>query len=116
MKQKKIDTLPAIPSSLIGEEYLMQVSELSELSYSPDRIATLLGLSGTKKIALIYRISCKNDTYNLAYNKGFAESEKVIDDKLLETAKTGDVDAIKLLGERKQNRIELDLRMKLFGI
>jgi len=93
----------------------MQVSDLAELGYSADRIATLLGISGRKKIALVYRISCTNDTYNLAYNKGLAESEKVIDEKLHETAKTGDVDAIKLIGERNQKRIELDIRRELFG-
>lgn len=116
MKQKKIDTLAAIPSSLIGEEYLMEVSNLAELGYSPDRIATFLGLSGKTRIAFIYRVSSTNDTYNLAYRKGLAESEKAIDEKILSVAKTGDIDAITLRAERNQNRIELDLRMKLFGI
>lgn len=42
--------------------------------------------------------------------------QKEIDEKLAELAKNGDLEAIKLLAERKNDRIELDLRRELLGV
>lgn len=42
--------------------------------------------------------------------------QKEIDEKLAELAKNGDLEAIKLLAERKNDRIELDLRKELLGV
>lgn len=38
------------------------------------------------------------------------------DERIAELAATGDLDAIKLLNERMQDREELKLRKKLFGV
>lgn len=44
------------------------------------------------------------------------EAQDIADGKLAELAKDGDMDAMKLLGERMQERKELELRLKLFGV
>lgn len=50
-------------------------------------------------------------------NGGVLEQAQLkADEKIAELAANGDLDAIKLLNERMQNREELKLRKKLFGV
>lgn len=50
-------------------------------------------------------------------NGGVLEQAQLMaDEKIAELAANGDLDAIKLLNERMQDREELKLREKLFGV
>lgn len=50
-------------------------------------------------------------------NGGVLEQAQLeADDKIAELAANGDLDAIKLLNERMQDREELKLRKELFGV
>ena len=95
-------------NEILSDEYINQVRTFGALNYTPERICQLLGLRKTKRIALLYRIAMPGDVYCEAYQQGLALGEYNID--------AGDNDSITLLEERKNERAEKDLRMKLFGI
>lgn len=100
----------------LSDEYVNQVRTFGALGYTPERICQLLGLRKNKRIALLYRIDTLSDVYCEAYNQGRALGEYNIDAELAKKAEKGDVDAITLLEERKNERAEKDLRIELFGI
>ena len=100
----------------LSDEYVNQVRTFGALGYTPERICQLLGLQKNKRIALLYRIDTLSDVYCEAYNQGRALGEYNIDAELAKKAEKGDIDAITLLEERKNERAEKDLRMELFGI
>lgn len=53
----------------------------------------------------------------MAQNGGMLELAQLnADEKIAELAANGDLDAIKLLSERMQDREELKLRKELFGV
>lgn len=100
----------------LSDEYINQVRTFGALGYTPERICQLLGLRKTKRIALLYRIGIPGDVYCEAYHQGRALGEYNIDAELAKQAEKGEKDSIILLEERKNERAEKDLRMKLFGI
>lgn len=54
---------------------------------------------------------------SIVKNGGVLEQAQLeADEKIVELAANGDLDAIKLLNERMQDREELKLRKKLFGV
>ena len=54
---------------------------------------------------------------SMVKNGGILEQAQLkADEKIAELAANGDLDAIKLLSERMQDREELKLRKKLFGV
>lgn len=54
---------------------------------------------------------------SMVKNGGALEQAQLeADEKIAELAANGDLDAIKLLNERMQDREELKLRKKLFGV
>lgn len=54
---------------------------------------------------------------SMVKNGGVLEQAQLeADEKIAEMAANGDLDAIKLLSERMQDREELKLRKKLFGV
>lgn len=54
---------------------------------------------------------------SIVKNGGVLEQAQLeADEKIAELAANGDLDAIKLLNERMQDREELKLRKKLFGV
>lgn len=54
---------------------------------------------------------------SMVKNGGVLEKAQLeADEKIAELATNGDLDAIKLLNERMQDREELKLRKKLFGV
>nr|DAT14549.1 MAG TPA: hypothetical protein [Caudoviricetes sp.] len=100
----------------LSDEYVNQVRTFGALNYAPERICQLLGLKKIKRAALLYRIAIPGDIYHDAYQQGLALGEYNIDAELAKKAEKGDNDSITLLEERKSERAEKDLRMKLFGI
>lgn len=100
----------------LSDEYVNQVRTFGALSYTPERICQLLGLSKAKRIALLYRLSTPGDVYYGAYHQGRALGEYNIDAELAKKAEKGDNESITMLEERKNERAEKDLRLKLFGI
>ena len=96
----------------LSDEYVNQVRTFGALGYTPERICQLLGLRKIKRTVLLYRISIPGD----AYHQGRALGEYNIDAELAKKAEKGENDSITLLEERKNERAEKDLRMKLFGI
>lgn len=102
--------------SLVGDEYVSQVRTFGALGYTSQRICSLLGLRGKEKLALTVRITLVGDVYYDAYNNGRALGEYNIDAELAKKAESGDIDAINTLEERKNLRVELDLRKQLFGV
>lgn len=103
-------------NELISDRYVQQVRTFGALGYTPERICRLLGLSKKEGIALTLRMEMPGDIYHDAYHQGRALGEYNIDAELAKKAETGDKEAITLLEERKNERTEMDLRYKLFGI
>lgn len=101
---------------MIGEEYINQVRQFGVLGYTPERIVAMLSLTGKRKEMLITRISIPGDTYHTAYQYGHSVGEYNIDAELTKKAEKGDTEAITILEQRTNYRIELDLRKELFGI
>lgn len=105
-----------IEKEILSDEYINQIRTFGALNYTPERICQLLGLRKVKREALLYRITLPGDIYFEAYQQGLALGEYNIDAELAKKAEKGDNDSITLLEERKNERTEKDLRMKLFGI
>ncbi len=105
-----------VVKEILSDEYVNQVRTFGALNYTPERICQLLALSKAKREALLYRIALPGDIYFEAYQQGLALGEYNIDAELAKKAEKGDNDSITLLEERKNERAEKDLRMKLFGI
>ena len=105
-----------VVKEILSDEYVNQVRTFGALNYTPERICQLLALSKAKREALLYRITLPGDIYFEAYRQGLALGEYNIDAELAKKAEKGDNDSITLLEERKNERVEKDLRMKLFGI
>ena len=105
-----------VVKEILSDEYVNQVRTFGALNYTPERICQLLALSKAKREALLYRITLPGDIYFEAYQPGLALGEYNIDAELAKKAEKGDNDSITLLEERKNERAEKDLRMKLFGI
>ena len=101
---------------ILSDEYVNQIRTFGALNYTPERICQLLGLKKAKRESLLYRITLPGDIYFEAYQQGLALGEYNIDAELAKKAEKGDKDSITLLEERKNERAEKDLRMKLFGI
>jgi len=101
---------------ILSDEYINQIRTFGALNYTPERICQLLGLRKVKREALLYRITLPGDIYFEAYQQGLALGEYNIDAELAKKAEKGDNESITLLEERKNERTEKDLRMKLFGI
>ena len=108
--------MPELVDNVLSDEYVQQVRTFGALSYPPERICQLLGLRKAKRMALLFRIDIPGDVYYEAYRQGCALGEYNIDAELAKKAEKGDNDSITLLEERKDERAEKDLRMKLFGI
>nr|DAI50312.1 MAG TPA: hypothetical protein [Caudoviricetes sp.]DAP57570.1 MAG TPA: hypothetical protein [Caudoviricetes sp.]DAW70911.1 MAG TPA: hypothetical protein [Caudoviricetes sp.] len=105
-----------VEKEILSDEYVNQIRTFGALNYTPERICQLLGLRKVKREALLYRISIPGDVYYEAYLQGLALGEYNIDAELAKKAEKGDNDSITLLEERKNERAEKDLRLKLFGI
>ena len=105
-----------VEKEILSDEYVNQIRTFGALNYTPERICQLLGLRKVKREALLYRISISGDVYYEAYLQGLALGEYNIDAELAKKAEKGDNDSITLLEERKNERAEKDLRLKLFGI
>ena len=105
-----------VVKEILSDDYVNQVRTFGALNYTPERICQLLALSKAKREALLYRITLPGDIYFEAYQQGLALGEYNIDAELAKKAEKGDNDSITLLEERKNERAEKDLRMKLFGI
>ncbi len=100
----------------IGEEYVPSVRTFGSLGYSHERICQLLNLNRKEKAAMMVRLAIPGDVYYEAYAHGKALGEYNIDAALAKQAEKGDPDAVKILEERKNDRIVIDLRKKLFGV
>ena len=116
----KENILPSVSSEdkviEINDDYISQVRSYATLGYSHSRICNLLPLTKQQKIALRVRLSLPGDTYCEAYLNGRAIGEYNIDAELAKKAEAGDIEAISVLAERKNERAELDLRKELFGV
>ncbi|MCD7937862.1 MAG: hypothetical protein LUG98_13470 [Tannerellaceae bacterium] len=100
----------------ISEDYIPQVRSFGALGYTPERILILLNLTKQEKLALLCRITTPSDPYHEAYEQGKAIGQYNVDAELMKLAEKGDIDAIKTLSQRQQERIEQDQRKELFGI
>lgn len=103
-------------AAFISDEYVPQVRSLSSLGYTVRRIVSLLSLDKKQQIALSVRIIIPGDAYYTAFHNGRSIGEYNIDVELAKKAEGGDLDAIRMLEKRKNERAEYDLRMTLFGV
>ena len=100
----------------LSEAYIPQVRTFGALGYTPERICKLLGLRGHKRVEFLLRMGIIGDAYCEAYRQGKALGEYNIDAELAKKAEDGEIESIKLLEARKNERVEKDLRNELFGI
>lgn len=101
---------------IMGDEFLSRIRTYAILGYSRERICRLLDLPRKMQTALYLRLSLPGDVFFETYESGLAQGEKNIDMELAKKAENGDIDAIKLLEERKNERFFKDMRKELFGI
>lgn len=105
---KQLITLPDI--------YIDEVKEYARKGYSASRIANLLGFGKYERMLFLERISSPDDVYHVGYIQAFEEGQDDIDKALKEKADNGDLEAIKLLVEREDDRRIKELRKELFGV
>lgn len=96
--------------------YIDEVKEYARKGYSPSRIANLLGFGKYERMLFLERISSPDDVYHVGYIQAFEEGQDDIDKALKEKADKGDLEAIKLLAERENERRIKELRQELFGV
>jgi hypothetical protein len=97
-------------------DHTSQIRAFGALGYSPDRIADLLGIPVPERAVFIFRLTQEGDTYHTAYHSGMAIGQYNVDAELAKLSERGDVDAIKLLDERKTDRSLRVLKSQLFGV
>lgn len=97
-------------------DLINRIRSFGALGYSPERIAAILDLRGKERTELIIRLSIPGDPYFLAYQNGLALGSWNIDAELAKQAERGDVDSIKALTDRSNDRKVKDLKKKLFGV
>lgn len=103
-------------ADIIGDEYVNKVRTYASLGYTPNRICRLLSLSKKEGLQLVLRMSIAGDAYHDAFVNGQMIGEYNIDVEIAKKAEVGDLDAIELLEERKNKKVELDTRKELFGV
>lgn len=103
-------------SASLDNKYVAKVKSYATLGYSRERVCRLLGLTHRETTVLRIRLTLPGDEYYEAYEAGIAAGEMNIDSELAKQAENGDIDAIELLEERKNERYFKDLRKELFGI
>lgn len=96
--------------------YIDEVKEYARKGYSPSRIANLLGFGKYERMLFLERVSSADDVYHVGYIQAFEEGQDDIDKALKEKANKGDLEAIKLLAERENERRIKELRLELFGV
>lgn len=96
--------------------YIDEVKEYARKGYSPSRIANLLGFGKNERMLFLERISSPDDIYHVGYIQAFEEGQDNIDKALKEKADKADLEAIKLLAERENERRIKELRLELFGV
>lgn len=101
---------------IVSDDYLPRVRTYAIMGYSRERVCRLLELPRKMQMALAVRLSLPGDVFYETYEAGLAQGEKNIDMELAKKAENGDIDAIELLEERKNERYFKDLRKELFGI
>jgi len=105
---KQIISLPDI--------YIDEVKEYARKGYSASRIANLLGFGKYERMLFLERISSPGDVYHVGYIQAFELGQDDIDKALKEKADKADLEAIKLLAERENERRIKELRLELFGV
>ena len=108
-------TEASLPIIRLSEDLFPRIKVYAQLGYSPERIASLLELSGRECEALVHRLTSNGDEFNQVYLNAMATGENVIDNELAKKAEKGDVEAAELLQARRNERNHLDLRRELLG-
>ena len=85
----------------ISEDQAEQIINFGVFSYSADKISSIMGLPVT---AIQNEMDSPHSKFNLLLQKGVDMSDYVIDLKLFEMAKTGDIKALDKLNYRKKQR------------
>jgi hypothetical protein len=104
---------------MITTETLDQIKELAKYRHSIRQICLMLGLSREEEFILTNEYEDHNSDVRRAYDMGIAESEKEIDDSLLDQVKAGGEgsgEAASTLSYIRKKRTNNDLKRKLFGV
>ena len=100
----------------IPDSYKEEVLTLAEQGKDMEYIAFKLMHTRKERLALIERMMTPGDIYHLFFSEGFTTACLTIDDALFTKATSGDIEAAKLMEERRVAREQRDLRKELFGI
>jgi len=95
---------------------LSKIRNFGALKYAPEKIVTLLALTGDEKTEFLLEINNPQSQIYTYYHQGWEIGEYNIDAELAKKAETGDIMSIIQLNERQGNRRIDDLKKKLFGI
>lgn len=105
-----------LKSMIVDEQTLKKVRDLGALGHTPSQIASLLDIPVRDKAAFLDELSRPETLMYAAYLKGKTIIEYNTNVELAHAAEKGDVEAIKLLSERKLKQKEAELLTELFGL
>lgn len=85
-----------------SDEDLGQIQAAGQLEYSPEKICVLLNISKVDEFIRLFNDD--NSEIRKKYEVGKANAHLIIDKKLFEKAKGGDLNAIMIMGKRQGAR------------
>lgn len=88
------------------------VVNFGALGYDAKKISSILGVP---EIEIITELENKDSEFSKLFQKGVDMSEYVIDLKIFELAKQGDLSAITLFEKRKEQRLKIAKSKQYFG-
>jgi len=91
----------------MNEDQRTMLKNMGALSYSCENIAMILGVSDLEEFELEFN-NPKSDTYKI-YHQGQAEAKFMLDLKLLQMAKDGDLKAMDKLANAKAKAEAIEL-------
>lgn len=85
----------------ITDELTRKVTGMGMLKYPPSKMANVLDLSPEDEVEFCRQLDDTSSDLSRAYQKGIDKADYLVDSKLFELAKTGDIKSIELLEKRR---------------
>lgn len=96
----------------IDKDQEEMIANFGALGYDAKKMSSILGVAESE---IIEELKNEDSEFAKLFQKGVDMSEYVIDLKIFDLAKQGDMAAIKLFEERKQQRQKSAKRKQYFG-
>ena len=85
------------------KEFIGKITGMGMLGYDVQKIINILDIEDSENFK--EEFSNEDSQIRIAYQRGLDKSDYILDQKLYEQAKSGDIESIKLFEKRKIDRI-----------